>query len=114
MSTAKIYHLDLASGLTSTSAINLKGIYGRVYLDIPTFPSGGTMYVLGSDDNVTFRRVYTDVTFGGVAAVFQIAQGGNSLIPIPPALQHYKIELTTGVTDATTTFGFVCSDTTAY
>lgn len=105
----KVYSVTMTSGATLTGALDLKGVYDKVYLEIPTFASGGTLYVRGSSDNSTFRQIYNPQNSSGVVSVFQMAQGGNQIVPLPAQFQYYKIELTTGVTNATTTFKFICS-----
>lgn len=102
----KTYSLQLGANVTS-AATNLKECYDKVYLQIPTHTSGGTQYVKASTDGTTFYPVYQDHTASGAAAVFQIAQGGGYIVPIPAGFNHYTIENTTGVTGSIT-YNFIC------
>jgi hypothetical protein len=104
------FSLDLASGATTTSdSIDLGHAWDRVYLRIPTMTSGGTMYIQGSVDNSTFKRVYATDEANGTVQIFQIAQTiTNCVVPLPvEGIRYLKVENTTGMTDATTTFKII-------
>jgi hypothetical protein len=105
----KVFSQDVASGATSASdAVNLFQSWDRVFLEIPTFASGGTHYVQGSDaSDGTFRRIYVVDPADGADNVVQFAQATSQcLIQIPAGFQFYKVENTTGCTDTTTTYRY--------
>lgn len=110
MNLPKIYSLVLASAATSVT-INVQAAYRTVYLQIPTFASGGTHYVNGSlNEGTTYYKFYQDFTASGAATVFQIAQtASQALIPVQAGVQYYKIENTSGIADGVT-YKLVCFD----
>ncbi len=105
----KYFLHNVASGTTGSTntAVDMGGNYDRVYVSIPTFTSGGTCYIQGSHDNSDFRRIWTNAATGGSEGVFQFAQGGNQIMQIPAGFRYYKLENTTGVTDATLAVQFI-------
>ena len=99
--------ITLASSTTSTSGIDLGGTgYKHVYLEIPTFTSGGTQYVKTSADGSTYRRLYdlSDDAAGVHVEEFQMAQTvSNCVVPLPMyGLRYIKLENTTGIAGTTT------------
>lgn len=51
------FSVDVASGITLSSSLDLGRSYKDVYLEIPTMASGSDFYIQCSHDNSTFRRV---------------------------------------------------------
>ena len=101
------YTVTATSGALSSTAMNLGAAYESVLLEVPTFASGGTHYVMISQDGSTYRRAWHMVA--GVATVFQIAPGASqSVMAIPAGARYYKIENTTGTTDTVLTYGLLC------
>lgn len=105
------FTITLASGLTSTSGLDLGGhAWDKVAVEIPTMACAGTMYLQGSSDNSTFRRIYQP---DGVSSVvnFQIPQTVSNVIAVLPRgpYRYMKVETTTGTTDTVLTFKFHCS-----
>lgn len=105
----KVFPLTLNSGVTlSSSYVDLGSAWDRVYLEVPTFASGGTFYPLGTNDaNGTFRRLHTVDPADGTNNLVQFAQSvSQAILPLPSGLRYYKFENTTGSTDAATSLKF--------
>lgn len=103
----KTLSISLASSTTLTSGIDLGGTgYKHVYLEIPTFTSGGTQYVQTSSDGTTYRRLYAEanVSAGVLVQEFQMAQTVSAcVVPLPMfGLRYIKLENTTGIAGTTT------------
>lgn len=107
----KTFTQEVSSGATlAGSALNLGGhTWRNVSLEVPSFTSGGTMYIhgaVGSDGN--FHRVYVMDPADGAQNVLQISQassvGGHYHLPQLSTFDYLKIELTSGITDSVTTF----------
>ncbi len=110
---AKSFSQDLASSTTlAGSAVDLGGhTWDYVALEVPSFTSGGTIYVQASaSESGTYHRVYVIDPADGAQNVMQISQassvGGHYHMPALSAFQYMKVEVTTTITDATTTFKF--------
>lgn len=107
MNTPIKYVSTMASGLTSSVAVDLGAAYDFVGVEIPTFASGGTHYVQVSSDGSTFRRAWHMVA--GVGTVFQLAPTvSQAVIQVPSGYQYYKVENTTGCTDVVNSYNFIC------
>lgn len=106
-----VYSTVIASGATVGSAITMGRSFSRVYLQIPTLPSG-TLYIQGSADGSTFRRITKDQ--GNTATVhvdFSIDSSVSlKIVPIPNGMFAYKVELSTLSTNTAHTFKIICSD----
>jgi len=103
----RVYSVDLTSGATSTSSVDLGAVYRRVYLEVPTMASG-SLYIQASSDNSTFRRVTEADPNQGTDFVINSAVT-QRLVPIPAGFQYYKVESTSGATDTTTTFNIIAT-----
>ena len=103
--------VDITSGATSSNGLDLGTGYAHMYLEIPSYASGGTHYIKTSSDGSTFRRLYvpSDDASGVHVEEFQINQSiSNCVAPLPAmGLRYVQIETTTGVTDATTTYNLI-------
>jgi hypothetical protein len=113
---AKSFSQDLASGATlATTAVELGGhTWDHVALEVPSYTSGGTLYVQAATaSDGTFRRIFVIDPADGAQNVMQISEassvGGVYCMPALSPFQYLKVESTTGITDATTTFKFHCS-----
>ena len=105
----KVFEQNLASGVTiASSAVNLDHAWDRVYLEIPTFASGGTHYIQGSDaSDGTFRRLHTlDPADGGNNEWIVAPSVSQVMVPVPAGFQYYKVETTSGSTDTTTVYRY--------
>lgn len=97
----------MSSGATLSAAVDLQAVYGRVYLDCPSLPSG-SLFVHGSSDNSTFRRIYgADPNQGDPWTLTSPVVQNGGLFQIPPGFQYYKVENSSGVTQAIKTFSFI-------
>jgi hypothetical protein len=105
----KAVTVDITSGATVVaSAVNLDHAWERVYLEIPSLSSGGTHYVrAGQTSDGSFYRVHMVDPADGGDNVWQVGAPANGAIfPVPAGFQYYKVENSSGVTDATTTYKF--------
>ena len=110
---AKSFSQDLASSVTlAATAVDLGGhTWSYVGLEVPSFTSGGTIYVQASPTiDGTFRRVHVIDPADGGQNVMQISQassvGGHYHMPALSPYQFMKVEVTSTITDATTVFKF--------
>lgn len=108
----KVFTVDVTSGATLSSAIDLKQGWSSINLKIPSFSSGSDIYIHAAETaDDTFVRVMHPPINSATVAVndFRIASGLSSrCIPIPIGYQHLKVELSTGQTDTTSTFEIIC------
>lgn len=103
----KVYPVTMTSGALSSTVADLNKIYGSVYLECPSLPSG-SLYLLGSADNTTYRRVYLNDPNHGTAYTLNsavVANGG--IFQLPRGVQYLKVENTSGCTDAVKTLNFI-------
>lgn len=111
-STAK-HSQSLASAATLTGAYDLGEGAKNPHVLIPTLATGTSILVHGSLDNSAFRKVTlpvpntatiqnpTDFSIGTMTV--------SRLVPIPEGFRYVKLELATGVTDATSTFEIIAT-----
>lgn len=113
MKPVSVYRTSMASGATSTTAIDLQHSWSRIHLVIPTMTSGGDIYLLASDSLTgTYRRVFHDSNTNSavVGAHYFTSVVTNCIIPLHNVqLQYLKVELTTAAADQGFTFKFICS-----
>lgn len=108
----KYFSVDVTSGATLSSALDLKQGWGELALQIPSFSSGDDIYLQGAiTSNGTYVRIMHPPVNTGTAEVndFKIESGlAGRIIPIPATFQHLKVELNSGQTDVTSTFNVIC------
>ena len=108
----RVFSIDVASGVTLSSAIDLAQGWDEVSLQIPSFSSGSDIYLhAATASDGTYTRVTFPPINSATAATndFEIASGLSArIVPIPANYQHIKIELSTGQTDVTSTFNVIC------
>lgn len=108
------FSISIASGVTLTSSISLgTRAWKTVYVSIPTMVSGSDFFIQGSGDDSTYRRIiHPIVNSSSVQAnTFIIGSGAtNKIVPIPNGFAFIKVELSTAMTDTTSTFKIICSD----
>lgn len=108
----KVFSVDVTSGATLSSALDLLQGWGEVSLKIPSFSSASDIFLHGATtSNGTYVRIMHPPINSATAAVsdFKIASGiSGRIIPIPSNYQHLKVELSTGQTDTTSTFEVIC------
>lgn len=104
----KVFASTLTSGVTlQTTPVNLQSVWERVFLEVPTHTSGGTLYVLGGHTLTgTYSRIFHVDPADGGENVIQILQANGAMIPIPSGFQYYKVEYTSGVTQVTQLFNW--------
>jgi hypothetical protein len=104
----------MASGLTRPSGyFNLTRGFQKVYLEVPSFASGADVYVQGSSDGNTFRRIMHPPMNSSAAQVntFVIpSAASNRFFEIPAGFQYLKPEISTALTDTVTNWKLVCSE----
>lgn len=103
----KVYQVTMTSGALSSTVANLNKVYGSLYLDCPSLPSG-SLFLLGSPDNSTFQRIYLNDPNHATAYTLNssvVANGG--IFAVPRGVQYIKVENTSGCTDAVKTFNFI-------
>lgn len=103
----------MASGATSTTAIDLEGGWNKIAIVIPTMTSGGDIYLQASDSLTgTFRRVFHDSNTNSavVGAHYFTSVVTNCIIPLHNVnVRFMKVELSTAAADQGFTFKFICS-----
>ena len=108
----KVFSLDITSGATLSSGLDLSQGFSEVSLQIPSFSSGSNIYIhaAGASDGTFARVMFPPINSATVATNdFTIVSGlAARIIPIPSNYQHIKVELSTGQTDVTSIFSVIC------
>ena len=108
----KAFSVDVTSGATLSSALDLSQGWNECSLQIPSFSSGSDIYIhAAATESGTYARVTFPPINSATAATndFEIASGlAARIIPIPTNYQFIKVELSTGQTDTTSTFNVIC------
>ena len=108
----KVFDVDVTSGATLSSALDLRQGWRDISLKIPSFSSGSDIFVHAAITSTgTYVRVTHPPVNTGTAQVedFKIESGlAGRIIPIPSNYQHIKVELSTGQTDTTSSFNVIC------
>ena len=109
-----VYTQTMPSGATvCTNFFDLGRAYRRVYLEIPTFASGADVFIQGSRNGTTFRRIYkaTISTATVQSYPWQIGSASSqSFQEVPPGFRYYRPEISTALTDTVTPWNMICSD----
>lgn len=108
-----VFTVTSTSGALSSTVADLGRAWKTIYLEVPTMPSG-SVRILASSDNSTFRRLMMDVvntTSVQINTMTIDSIATQRMVPIPGGYRYAKVESTSGVTDAVTYFKFICSDT---
>lgn len=102
------YSVSIASAITITGAIDLGEGATNPYLIVPSLATGTSILVHGSLDNSSFRRITLGPTAASLIAtdwaIATIAVATQRAVPLPVGFRYIKVELGTGVTDATSTW----------
>ena len=107
-----VFSVTLASSATlTTSSVDLSAGWERVWVEVPTMPSG-SLYLHGSSDNTTFRRLQAPPSTATVVLSthdFTIDSSATQrMVPVPLGGTRYlKVENSTGSVGATV-FNFIC------
>ena len=108
----KVFSTGIASNTTLSSMMDLGGSYRTYGLLVPTMVSGSDIGILTCDEAAgTYRRVFHAPTnASNPAIVINILSSiTNCLYQLPPLGQYVKIQLTTMVSESTTTFKIICN-----
>jgi len=109
-----VYSQTMPSGATSlTSYFDLGRSFDKVYLEVPTFASGTDVYIQGSRDGTTFRRIYREQVSTSivVADVWKVGSAASQAFHrVPAGFRYYRPEVSTALTDTVTPWKMVCSD----
>jgi hypothetical protein len=104
---------SMASAVSVTAAFDLKKPWATVGIGIPSMASGSDVYLLGSDDNTTFRRVFHAPTLASAtpAAVTVTSGVTNCILQVGRLpVRYIKLQLSTATTDTPYTFTIYGSD----
>jgi hypothetical protein len=108
----KAFSVDVTSGATLSSSIDLQQGWSEVSLEIPSFSSGSNIYIqAAATESGTYSRVmFPPINSATVATNdFTIVSGlANRIIPVPTNYQFIKVELSTHQTDTTSSFNVIC------
>jgi hypothetical protein len=108
----KVFSVDVASGATLSSGIDLAQGWSDVSLKIPSFSSGSDIFIqAATTSDGDYLRVMHPVVNSSSAQVYdyKIASGLSArILPIPAGYQHLKVELSTAQTDVTSVFEIIC------
>ena len=88
------FDATVSSFSTSSSSIDLGvEMMDNVFLEVPSMASNTAVFIQGSGDGSTFRRVKHHSTTGGSDNDFTVISSiTNSMIPIPNGLRYLKLE----------------------
>lgn len=109
----RVFPHVLASGVTLSSSYDFGGSFRNVYLEIPTMASGSDFYVQGSSDGAAFKRVMHPVVNTSSIQIQTFVIGSaatGKMVPVPAGFRYMKVELSTALTDTTSTFNFICGE----
>jgi hypothetical protein len=105
--TAPLYFTaTMTSGQTMSRAVDLGYPYGKCSIEIPTMISGTDVYLKGSSDGTTYRRIYFR-TEDATPVLFTLASSlTNAIFPLDVQLPRYvKVELSTAISNDSMAFG---------
>jgi hypothetical protein len=110
---AKAFTVTVAASALVTTVADLTKAWANITLEVPSMTSGTELFIQGSSDNTTFRRIFHPI--GSSVAnptAQQIASSvTNCFVPlVNAAVQYLRVELPSGPTSAAHTFKFVCFD----
>lgn len=103
----KSFSMSIASMATLTSAFDIGDGAYNAFIVIPCLTTGTSILVHGSLDNSAFQKVQFAPATGSASYDFSVATfaaGVTRLVPLPEGLRYFKIELATGMTQATSTY----------
>lgn len=106
------FEKTMASGGTSTGAIDLARSWKMVYLEIPSMTSNTQIYINASSDDETYRYTYHPMSNAAAPTGNRFLINSavtNAMVPIPNGFRYIKVE-TTATVDGSCLFKVVCSD----
>jgi len=107
-----IFSVTIASGVTLSSAITIPICGNHWQIEIPTMTSGTDIYIKGSSDGTTFRRIYHRPTLAtsAVTALLIGSAATNCMVDLDILNYPYvKIELSTAMTATSAAFKVIVS-----
>jgi hypothetical protein len=108
-----VFTVSLASGVTTSSGIDLGGSYGKIAVGIPSMASGGNTVFYGSDAlDGTYQPIYlVQNSAPNTPVQVSIASSvSNALVNIfPITCQYLKVGVSTAATATQYTFKIYCS-----
>ncbi len=108
----KAFSKTIASLVTSTSAFDLGGAYGKIMVGIPTMASATAMFFRACDTETgTFKRIYHEpVVDSTTPTAVQIDSSVSAAyVPLNVGAQFFQIALTSATTETSYTFKVLCS-----
>lgn len=107
------YSKSVASGATSTSAIDLQKAWNNVYLAIQSMTSNSQLHIQASDSETgTFRRVTHPLINSSTVALNTLtilSSVTSAIVPLPTGLRFMKIEQT-ATADSGQAYTILCGD----
>lgn len=109
-----VYTVSMASGATvSTGMFTLCRSFHRVYLEVPTMTSGCDIYLQGSSNGTTFRRIKHPPVNTSAAQVhdwYLASSITQRMVEIPAGFKYIRPELSTAMTATAVDFKLICSE----
>jgi len=108
--------VTISSGVTLSSAITMHGPRSEIGVYIPTMTSGCDVYLQGSTDGTTFKRLRWPAAGDGTgsstpAARFVDSSITDCLVPFGrPGVNYLKVELSTAMTATSVDLVIYASD----
>jgi hypothetical protein len=107
-----VFTTSMASGVSVTSGVDMGHSWHQVWAKIPTMASGSDVYFLGSEDGVTYKRVFHSPTISNAApgARYVTSAITNCYVPLPDNHMRYiQFQLSTATSDTPYTFKVLCT-----
>jgi hypothetical protein len=104
---------SMASATTFSSGVDLQKAWNKISVEIPTMASGSDVYLQGSIDGTTYRRVCHAPNTNSATVGGQFVTSGvtNVIVPFNNAhVRFVRIELSSATSDTPYTFNVICSD----
>jgi len=114
-SPASAFEVNIESGATLSTAIDLGQGWNHISVEIPTMASGADIYFQAANQNDgggVFRRFHHRITNSNDTPVPMSIDSSitNCFVPLEFVRYRYlKIELSTAMTATSATFHFVCT-----
>jgi len=103
-----VFSVNVASGITLSSGLDLGISWRRIYLEVPTMASGSLYVQAASKLDSTYRRVVHNSSMTDFSINSALSQ---KVVPVPAdGLRFVKVESSSGCTDVITTYKFICGD----
>lgn len=107
----KVYASTMATGALSSTTIVVQKSYRAMYLEVPSYTSATTFYVLGSvDGGTTYRRLTLNQVATANAQIFAfqvVSTVSDYIIPMPSVVSRMKVEASAAQTATALVFNFI-------